>query len=110
MVNVYDEAHALARALKESPEYKHYVEVKTKVSANPELSEMINDFRDKQMQLQAQQMLGQEAAPEMLEQVQSLYEIVLKDPLAAQFMQAEYAFTRVVGDVYGILGEVVKLD
>ena len=63
-MNVYDEAHALTRALKESDEYQTYVQIKDKVSQNAELSEMLNDFQQKQFQLQAQQVLGGEIGPE----------------------------------------------
>lgn len=109
-MNVYDEAHALARALKESPEYKNYMAVKESVNAKPELAGALNDFQEKQFALQAQQMLGGEggAPPEMMEQVQELYQILARDPLAAQYLQAEFAFTRLVSDVYGIVGEVVR--
>lgn len=109
-MNVYDEAHALARALKESPEYKSYMELKAKASHNDELSAMINDFQQKQFQLQAQQVLGGEPETDMMEQIQNLYQILAKDPLAAQYLQSEFAFTRLVSDVYGILGEVIKVD
>jgi ribonuclease J len=109
-MNVYDQAHALARALKEAPEYQGYMELKAKVSENDDLSASINDFQQKQFQLQAQQMLGGEMQTDMMEQIQSLYQILAKDPLAAQYLQAEFAFTRLVSEVYGILGEVIKVD
>ncbi|MGI6751051.1 MAG: YlbF family regulator [Anaerovoracaceae bacterium] len=107
-MNVYDEAHTLARALKESDEYKSYMEIKAKVSENSELSEMINDFQDKQFQFQAQQMMGGEGQQDMMEQIQSLYQIIAKDPVAAQYLQAEFAFSRMVADVYSIIGDVVR--
>ena len=47
-MNIYDLAHQLARALKESQEYKTYMELKEKVSENEELSASINDFQQKQ--------------------------------------------------------------
>lgn len=86
-MNAYDAAHALARALKESDDYIAYIKIKEKVSENEELSAMLNDFQQKQFQVQAQQMLGGELGPEMMEQVQGLYQILAKDPLAAQYLQ-----------------------
>lgn len=108
-MNVYDEAHNLARALKESAEYKNYIAMKDEVSKNAELSAMINDFQDKNMQMQTQQMLTGQQPEGMAEQVQSLYQILSKDPLAAQYLQAEILFTKMVADVYGILGEVIRV-
>lgn len=110
MTNVYDIAHELARALKESDQYKNYVTIKNKVSENEELSAMINDFQDKNMAMQTEQMLKGTPAEDLVSQVQSLYKIVMADPLAAQYIQAEMAFTQVVSDIYGILGEVIRVE
>ncbi|NCB41696.1 MAG: YlbF family regulator [Clostridia bacterium] len=110
MTNVYDLAHELARALKESDQYKTYLEIKNKVSENEELSAMINDFQDKNMAMQTEQMLKGSPPEDLISQVQSLYKIVMADPLAAQYIQAEMAFTQVVSDIYGILGEVIRVE
>lgn len=110
MNNVYDMAHELARSLKECDQYKHYKHMKEKVSENQALSDMINDFQEKNMAMQTQQMLNGTPAEDLIAQVQSLYQIVMADPLAAQYIQAELAFTQVVSDIYGILGEVIRVE
>ena len=109
-MNVYDEAHSLVRAIKNTPEYTQYLELKSRVSENPELTEMLNDFQAKQFEIQKMQLLGGELGAEMTEQIQSLYQILMKDPLAAQYVQAEMRFTMMINDVYNILGEVVKFN
>lgn len=108
LVNVHDKAHELARALKDSEEYRRYMEMKAEVSKNEELSKMINDFQDKNMAAQMQQMTTGQPPQDMMAQVQSLYQILMADPMAAQYLQAEMAFTQLVADVYGILGEVIR--
>src|SRR5665647_2377267 len=110
MNNVYDLTHELARALKECDQYKAYIEIKSKVSQNEELSAMLNDFQEKNMAMQTQQMLSGTPPEDLVSQVQSLYQIVMKDPLAASYIQAEMAFTQVVSDIYGILGEVIRVE
>ena len=109
-MNIYDEAHSLARAIKASDEYKNYVKVKSEVSAIPELNEMLVDFQQKQFQLQAAQFTGQEVEGDVMQQIQDLYQIIMKDPKAMEFMQAEMMFTRVVADVYKILEDAVKVE
>lgn len=109
-MNVYDEAHSLVRAIKNTPEYTQYLELKERVSENPELTEMLNDFQAKQFEIQKMQLLGGDLGSEMTEQIQSLYQILMKDPLAAQYIQAEMRFTMMINDVYNILGEVVKFN
>ncbi|MDD2190573.1 MAG: YlbF family regulator [Eubacteriales bacterium] len=108
-MNVHDEAHNLARAIKESPEYKQYIELKESASQNEELAAMINDFRARQIEMQTKQMMGEELGSDLMEQVQSLSQIIMKDPLAMQYVQAEARFTLLVNDVFGILGEVIQL-
>lgn len=109
-MNVHDEAHNLARAIKESTEYKEYAELKAAASQNEELAAMLNDFQAKQFEIQAKQMMGEELGPDMMEQIQSLYQILMRDPLASQYVQAEMRFSLLVNDVYTILGEVIKFD
>jgi len=108
-MNIHDEAHNLARAIKESEEYKQYVSLKDTASQNEDLASMLNDFQAKQFEIQAKQMMGEELGPEMMEQIQSLYQILMKDPMAAQYIQAEMRFSMLIKDVYDILGEVIKL-
>ena len=109
-MNVHDEAHNLARAIKESAEYKEYAELKAAASQNEELAAMLNDFQAKQFEIQAKQMMGEELGPDLMEQIQSLYQILMRDPLASQYVQAEMRFSLLVNDVYTILGEVIKFD
>lgn len=107
-MNVHDEAHNLARAIKESPEYQEYVRLKEAASENEELAAMLNDFQSKQFEIQAKQMMGEELGPDMMEQIQSLYQILMRDPLAAQYVQAEMRFSLLINDIYTILGEVIQ--
>ena len=45
----------------------------------------------------------------MMQSVQELYQIIMKDPMAAQYMQAEMRFSLMMNDVYKILGDVMGL-
>ena len=47
-MNVYEEAHKLSQAIKESNEYKEFVEVKKDVEANPELKEIVDFLKNPQ--------------------------------------------------------------
>ena len=109
-MNLYDDAHNLARSIKASDEYKNYVEIKKEVSAIPELNEMLVDFQQKQFKLQAAQMSGQQPEEDLIKQFQELYQIIMKDPKAMSYMQAEMTFTRVIADVYKILEDAIKVE
>ena len=44
-----------------------------------------------------------------MEQIQSLYGIMMQDPTAAQYLQSEIRFSLMMNDIYKILGEVISL-
>lgn len=108
-MNVYNEAHNLKQAIQESEEYKQYEAVKEKVKAKPELDKSLKDFKAKQIEMQASQMMGQQMDQSVMAQIQSLYGILMADPLAAEYMQCEMRFSMMINDVFQILGEVVDL-
>ncbi len=108
-MNVYEEAHSLERAIKESEEYKEFKRLKEKIDAEESLKKMMEDFHSKQLELQTKQMMGQEVTSEMMQSVQDLYQIIAKDPVAAEYLQAEMRFSVMMQDVYKILGEVVGI-
>ena len=59
-MNVYDQAHGLAQAIKASQEFIQYDALKKQVDANPELAAMVKDVQAKQFELQAKQMMGEQ--------------------------------------------------
>lgn len=104
-MNVYDQAHGLAQAIKESEEFKQYKMYEEQIDANPEMSKMIKDFQQKSVEFQAKQMAGEEVGPDMMSGIQQLYSIVMQDPLCANYMQASMRFSLMMKDVFDIIGE-----
>lgn len=109
-MNVYDQAHNLARAIKECEEYKQYSEKKEIINANPELKAMIEDFQKKQIEVQAAQMTGEEISEEMMNSIQQSMGILMTDPAAAEYIQCQMRFALMMQDVFGILNEVMEGD
>jgi cell fate (sporulation/competence/biofilm development) regulator YlbF (YheA/YmcA/DUF963 family) len=107
-MTVHDLAHELARAIKETEEYRDYVAAKERASQSPELTASLNDFQEKQFEMQRLQLMGEEIGPEVMGQVQKLMGVLMKDPVAAQYIQSEVRFSMMVNDVYNIIGEAVK--
>ena len=64
--------------------------------------------RKKVLMVMTQMMGGGAADPEAMAQIQNLYGILMRDPLAMEYLQAEFAFSRMVSDVYKIIGDAVK--
>ncbi|MEA4922077.1 MAG: YlbF family regulator [Eubacteriaceae bacterium] len=108
-MNVYDEAHNLEKAIRESEEFKQMAAAKEKVDADPDLKRVIDDFHQKQLALQTKQMMGEEVGQDAMQSVQDLYAVVAKDPAAADFLQCEMRFGMMMQDVYKILGDVLGI-
>ena len=106
-MNVYDQAHGLAQAIKGSEEFKQFDSYKKQIDQNEELSSMIKDFQAKQREIQTKTMMGVQMGPEDMASVQQLYAIMARDPLAAQYLQAEMRFSLMMKDVYEIIGEAI---
>ena len=109
-MNVYDEAHGLARALKESNEFKEFDRMRKELEQDKDASEMIGELQQLQVQLQTAQMTGQDPDPDVMNRLQSLSTMVATKPVAARFIQAQGAFTIMMNDVFGIIGEAVGLQ
>ena len=108
-MNVYDQAHGLDKSIKESQEFIQYDALKKQVDANPQLSQMIQEVQAKQFELQAKQMMGEQVDSDAMAQVQQLAAIMMRDPLAMQYMQAQMRFSLMMNDVYKIIGDAVGM-
>jgi cell fate (sporulation/competence/biofilm development) regulator YlbF (YheA/YmcA/DUF963 family) len=109
-MNVYDEAHSLAKAIKESNEFKEFDRMRLLVDNDKEVSDMLKELQELQMQLQAAQLSGQAPDREITSRFQTLSTMVATKPLAAQYMQAQGAFMIMMNDVFGIIGEAMGVN
>ena len=105
-MNVYDQAHQLAKAILESEEFKQFDATKNQIEENPELDKAIKDFMGKQLELQTMQMMGQSVDESAFQQLQQLSVVLMQDPPAANYLQCQMRFTMMMSDVYKIVGEV----
>jgi cell fate (sporulation/competence/biofilm development) regulator YlbF (YheA/YmcA/DUF963 family) len=108
-MNVYEEAHNLAQAIKESNEFKELDRLKKEVRKDEQLASMLDDFQKKQFEIHVKQMSGQQVDQQMMEQVQSMYTMLSAKPIAAEFIQAEARFGVMMKDVYEILANAADL-
>ena len=109
-MNVYDEAHSLARAIKESNEFKEFDKVRIEVDNDKECSEMLKELQELQMQLQTAQFTGQAPDKDVFQRFQSLSTMAATKPLAARYLQAQGAFSLMMNDVFSIIGEAMAVQ
>ena len=109
-MNVYDEAHSLAKAIKESNEFKEFDKMRVAVDNDKETADMLKELQDLQMQLQAAQLAGKQPEADVASRFQSLSTMIATKPLAAQYLQAQGAFMIMMNDVFGIIGDAMGIQ
>ena len=74
-MNVYDQAHGLAQAIKGSEEFKRCDALKKQIDSNESLAAMVKDFQQKNLEFQTKQMMGEQMTAEDMAQIQQLIHI-----------------------------------
>lgn len=106
-MNVYDAAHNLAKAIKESDELSAFKVLDKEIKSNSEVEVLLNEFQSQQMELQTMQMMGQELSEEKVKSAQELFEKISKFPKVPEYFQAEMRLNQLMGDVSKILGDAM---
>ncbi|MEG0798205.1 MAG: YlbF family regulator [Acidaminococcaceae bacterium] len=107
-MNVYDVANDLAKAMRESQEFKRMAEVKTTLAADKSAEELVKDFNAQRRELEMAQLTGQEPDKTKIEKVQKLYEVLSLNKTAVEYIQAEMRFQMLLNDISKTIGDVVK--
>lgn len=106
-MSVHDQAHALARAIKNSTEFKNFLEVKERVDRDKSAKEMVDNFRKVQWEIQKQKLSGLDVSPEQEKRISQLLEVIGLNLLVKEYLEAEYRFSMMAADIQKIIGEVL---
>ena len=86
-----------------------YIEIKKEVYKDEEKKKQIENFRQKQMEVQSLSMEGKlEESEKKYAILQQMYQILMQDENIKKMFDAEVKFDILVGDMYKILGEAIK--
>lgn len=107
-MNPYDKARELKKAIEVSQEYKSFIESKKQLEEDSAAKEMVEDFQEKQFELQRRQLMGEEISQEELDKTQELFGILSMNKLAADYMAAEFAYARLMQDISEVLAELME--
>lgn len=89
-MNVYDKAYELANAIKQLPEYKALKEAYRKINENEQNKKMLEDFKKKQLEIQAKELSGEKVEPKEKEVLEKLWEILNLNPDISSYLSLEY--------------------
>lgn len=106
-MNPYDHAYELARALKQSAEYRDLQKARERMEADSKNKEMLVELRRGQWEVEAERAMGKEVDEAKVKRLQQLAELVELNPTLKDYLQAEYRFARMMTDIQKILAEAL---
>ncbi len=109
-MNPYDQAHALANALRESEEYREYSRLKEAAYADATNKALLDEYKKLQFRLQAKLAAGESMPPDDMQRLQQIGTLLQFNPDAAGFLMAEFRFQRLLTDIFKILADVAGVD
>jgi cell fate (sporulation/competence/biofilm development) regulator YlbF (YheA/YmcA/DUF963 family) len=107
-MEVYDQAYALARSLRNSESFKRLLQAEAVLIEEPTKWAQLQDVRHKQLEITAQQMAGKSIPQEKIDALDNMMNALLIDEQIRNYLLAEERFAQLLADVQKIIGEVVK--
>ena len=105
-MNVYDCANELAKALKESHEFKKLQEARVVLKKDAE--ELANDFIKLSSEIELAKYQKQEVDKEKEEKLQKLSSLLSLNPTAMEYLHAFMRFQMMMADITKTINDVVK--
>ena len=102
-MNPYDQAHALARALKESEEYREFTRLK-------ETAYDDGTYKRLQFRLQAKMAAGESMPQEDMQRLQQIGALLQFNPDVSAYLMAEFRYQRLLSDIFKILADTAGVD
>ena len=109
-MNHYDEAHALARALRESEEYLDYARLKAVAYEDDTNRALLDEYKRLQFRLQAKIAAGETLPEDDMQRLQQIGALLQFNPDVSAYLMAEFRFQRMLSDIFKILADVAGVD
>ena len=109
-MNPYDQAHALARALKESEEYREYMRLKETAYDDGTNKALLDEYKKLQFRLQAKAAAGESLPQDDMQRLTQIGALLQFNPDVSAFLMAEFRFQRMLSDIFKILADVADVD
>ncbi len=107
-MNFYDKVHEMVRALKDTEEYKKYIEIKKIVSENADKKNMLKDFKTKQREAQIVYINKGKPSEEIQKDLENLYSILIQDENIRKMFECEMKLDIMLADMQKIVAEGIK--
>jgi cell fate (sporulation/competence/biofilm development) regulator YlbF (YheA/YmcA/DUF963 family) len=107
-MKVYEKCQELAQSIKESKEYIEFEEIKNIIQNELGLKDKVDKFEKIKYEEQLLAMQGEKQDESKMQQLQELYEVLIKEPKVKEYFDKEVKFNLMIADVNKIIGESIK--
>lgn len=104
---VHDKAHELGKTLRNSEEYQAFLAAKKNLDNDAASKTMVQDFFKKKLAAEYELMAGNPEDKEKSQELQKMYELIVLNAAARDFIHAHMRFQQLAADVYKIIGDAV---
>ena len=102
----YDIAHQLVTSVRDSEQYKEFINMKEKLKQDDENCELVKKFQIKQLEIKKAQFYQKEVTQNQKKEYETVYSVLRANPVCRQYLDAEFQISRLLSDIQRILGEV----
>ena len=109
-MNPYDLAHQLARAMKDSEEYREYARLRETAYEDETNRALLDEYKRLQFRMQAKLASGENMPEDDLQRLQQIGTLLQFNPDVSAYLLAEFRFQRMLSDIFKILADVAGVD
>lgn len=107
-MNVYDNANELAKAMRESHEFKKLKEATAALGKDESAKKMVDEFLQLNQEAEIAKYQGKEPDKEITEKIQKLYGVLSLNNDAMQYLNSFMRFQMMLADITNSIQNVVK--
>lgn len=109
-MQIYDEANALAAAIRQSDLCREYRQLKEEIDGSETNRALIKEYKKLQMQLQLAAVAGSPTSDADSQRFQQIGTLLFAQPVTSQFLLAEMRVQQMMADVYKTLSDAAGLE
>ena len=109
-MNPYDQAHALARTIRESEEYREMERLKRVAREDDTNRALLDEYKRLQFRLQAKAAAGETVPEDDARRLQQIGALLQFNSDVSAYLLAEFKFQRMLSDIFKILADTAGVD
>ena len=109
-MNVYDQAHLLARTMKESEEFREYDRLREIAYQDETNKALLDEYKRLQYRMQVRAAGGERMEEDDFSRLQKIAQLLQFNSDASAYLMAEFRFQKMLADIYKILADVAGID